>query len=181
MKLLFLPVILMVVIFSSCSGDDDIIDRISTLNDIPADAELSIDYLPVNLFEIPIEQNLDLRQLIKDQLGVDGTLNQVKDVELDAMVIELISADNRDNFDFLDSVILGVRTDDLAYMEVASLDEVPTGVTSIDLNTVNDFYIDEYAKSETLKLVVKFKSTQDVYNLSIKLKMKFDAQIDPSL
>ncbi|MGO3182710.1 MAG: hypothetical protein ACTIJ9_07755 [Aequorivita sp.] len=180
-KFLFLPLLLIIILVSSCSSDDDVIDRLRTLNDIPANADLSIDYLPINIFAIPIEQSLDLRQLIEDELGTDEVLNQVKEVELDNLVIDLVSADNQDNFDFLDSVTLGIRTDDLPYKEVATLDDVPSGETSLDMNTINDLYIDEYAKSETLKLVVKFKSTQDAVNLNIKMKMEFDAKLDPSL
>lgn len=180
-KLLFLPVILMTLFFSSCSEDDDVIDRLRTLDDIPANAEVSIDYLPINIFEIPIEQSLDLRQLIENEIGTDEVLNQVKEVELDNMTLELVSADDQDNFDFLESVTLGIRTDDLPYSEVATLDNVPAGVTSMDLNTIDGMYIDEYAKSETLKLVIRFKSTQDASNLNVKLKMEFDAKLDPSL
>ncbi|WP_026450288.1 hypothetical protein [Aequorivita capsosiphonis] len=180
-KFLFLPVVLITILFSSCSSDDDVIDRLRTLNDIPANADLSIDYLPINIFEIPVEKSLDLRQLIEDELGTDEVLNQVKEIELDDMVIDLVSADDQDNFDFLDSVTLGIKTDDLPYKEVATIDNVPTEVTNLDLNTIDDLYIDEYAKSETLKLVIKFKSTQDAVNLNIKLKMKFDAKLDPSL
>lgn len=180
-KFLFLPVVLITILFSSCSSDDDVIDRLRTLNDIPANADISIEYLPINIFEIPIEKSLDLKQLIEDELGTDEVLNQVKEVELDNLVIDFVSADDQENFDFLDSVTLGIRTDDLPYKEVANLDKVPTGVTSLDLNTMDDLYIDEYAKSETLKLVIKFKSTQDAVNLDIKMKMKFGAKLDPSL
>ena len=97
------------------------------------------------------------------------------------MVIELVSADNQDNFDFLESVTLGIRTDDLPYKEVATLDNIPSGLINLDLNTAEGVYIDEYAKSESLKLVIKFKSTQDAVNLNLRLKMKFDAKLDPSL
>lgn len=180
-KLFFLPVVLLTLIFGSCSSDDDIIDRLRTLNDIPANAEINIAYLPINIFAIPIETSLDLKQLIEDELGTDEVLNQVKEIELDDMVIELVSADDQENFDFLQSVTLGIKTDDLPYKEVARLDEVPTGVTSLDMNTLDGVYIDDYAKSDNLKLVIKFRSTGDATDLSLKMKMKFDAKLDPSL
>lgn len=180
-KFLFFPLILVTILFASCSSDDDIIDRLRTLNDIPANADLSIDYLPINIFAIPLETGIDLKQLIENELGSDEVLNQVKEIELDDMVIELVSADNQDNFDFLESVTLGIRTDDFPYKEVATLDNIPSGLTNLDLNTADGVYIDEYAKSESLKLVIKFKSTQDAVNLNLRLKMKFDAKLDPSL
>ena len=180
-KLLAVPVILIILFLSSCSKDDDVIDRLRTLDDIPANADLSINYLPINIFEIPIEQSLDLRQLIENELGTDEVLNQVKEVELDDMTLELVSADDQDNFNFLESVTLGIVTDDLPYSEVSTLYNVPTGITSMILNTIDGVYIDEYAKSETLKLVIKFKSTQDASNLNVRLKMKFDAKITPSI
>lgn len=183
-KFLFLPLILITILFGSCSKDDsvdDVIDRLRTLNDIPATADLAIEYLPINIFAIPIETSLDLKQLIENELGTDEVLNQVKEVELDELIIDLVSADDQENFDFLESVTLGIKTDDLPYKEVATLENVPTGVTSFDLNTMDELFIDDYAKSETLKLVIKFKSTQDAVNLNIKMKMKFDAKLDPSL
>lgn len=180
-KLLVLPVILFTILFSSCSSDDDVLDRLRTLNDIPANADIELEYLPINIFEIPIETSIDLRALLENELGTDEALNQVKDIELDDMDIELISADDQENFDFIDSVTLGIRTNDLDYKEVATLDDIPTGLTTLDLNTTDDLYIDDYAKSESLKLVIKFKSTQDATNIKLKLKMKFDAKLDPSL
>lgn len=180
-SLLFLPVVLMTILTSSCSSDDDVIDRLTKITDIPANADLSIDYLPINLFEIPIEQNLNLRQLIYDELGSDEALDQVKEVELEDMSIELLSADDQENFDFIESVTLGVRTDELPYKEVATLENIPSGVSILDLETTDDLYVDDYAKSENMKLVIKLKSVEDAYNLDLKLRMKFDAKLDPSL
>lgn len=180
-SLLFLPVVLMTILMSSCSSDDDVVDRLTKITDIPANADLSIDYLPINLFEIPIEQNLNLRQLIDDELGSDEALDQVKEVELEDMSIELLSADDQENFDFIESVTLGVRTDELPYKEVATLENIPSGVSILDLKTTDDLYVDDYAKSENMKLVIKFKSVEDAYNLDLKLRMEFDAKLDPSL
>jgi hypothetical protein len=180
-KLSLLPLFLFISLIYSCSETDAILDKLRTINDIPATADLSIAYLPINLFEIPLEKTLNLRQIIEDELGSDEVLNQVKEIELDDLSIDLISADNQENFDFLDSVTLGIETENLPYVEIANLDVVPTGVTTMDLETTNDLHIDEYAKSENLKLVVRFKSTQDARNLEIRLRMKFDAKLDPSL
>ncbi|MBW2961219.1 hypothetical protein [Mesonia aestuariivivens] len=178
---LFLPVLFMTILFSSCSDDDDVVDRLRTISDIPINAEVSIDYLPINIFEIPVEKDLDLRQLIENELGTDETLDQVEEVELDDMDIVLVSANDQENFDFINSVTLGIRTDDLEYKEVATLDEIPSGATTLDLNTIDGVFIDEYAKSESLKLVIKFESTEDASNLNLNLKMQFDAKLDPSL
>lgn len=51
----------------------------------------------------------------------------------------------------------------------------------MDLETTDDLYVDDYAKSENMKLVIKLKSVEDAYNLDLKLRMKFDAKLDPSL
>lgn len=180
-SLLFLPFILLTVLVSSCSSDDDVVDRLTKITDIPVNADLSLEYLPINLFEIPIEKELNLRQLIDDELGSDQALDQVKEVELEDMSLELLSADDQENFDFIESVTLGVRTDDLPYKEVATLDNVPSGVSILDLNPTDDLYVDDYAKSNSMKLVVKFKSIEDANNLNLKLRMEFDAKLDPSL
>ncbi|WP_417886193.1 hypothetical protein [Zunongwangia sp.] len=182
-KLLFLPVLLLGILFTACSDDDnvdDVVDRIRTIDDIPVSANASIDYLPINPLEIPIETDVNLRDALEDKTGTDETIDQVEDIELDDLSIELVSADEQENFDFVNSVTLGVRTDDLEYKEIAHLDEVPEGQTSIELETTED-YVDEYAKSESLKLVVKFESTDDANNLEVKLNMEFDAKLDPSL
>ena len=72
MKKIFslLPVFLMPIFLTSCSDDDDVVDRLRTISDVPASAEVSVDYLPINVFEIPVETDLDLRQLIEDELGL---------------------------------------------------------------------------------------------------------------
>ena len=183
MKKIFslLPVFLMTIFLTSCSDDDDVVDRLRTISDVPASAEVSVDYLPINVFEIPVETDLDLRQLIEDELGTDEALNQVKEIELDDMDIVLMSAEDQENFDFVNSLTLGIRTDDLDYKEVAFLDEIPSGATTLDLNTLDDVFIDDYAKSESLKLVVQFESTEDATDLNLNMEMEFDAKLDPSL
>lgn len=136
--------------------------------------------MPINIFEIPVETDVDLREALEEETGTDETIDQVEEIQLDNLNINLVSADDQENFDFVNSVTLGVRTDNLEYMEIAHLDEVPTGKTTIDLTTT-ETYVDEYAKSENLKLVVQFESTEDANNLEIRLDMEFDAKIDPSL
>ena len=50
----------------------------------------------------------------------------------------------------------------------------------IELSTTDE-YVDDYAKSESLKLVVQFESVEDANNLEIRLDMEFDAKVNPSL
>ena len=97
------------------------------------------------------------------------------------MDIVFLNAEDQENFDFVNSVTLGIRTDDLDYKEVAFLDEIPSGATTLDLNTLDDVFIDDYAKSESLKLVVQFESTEDATDLNLNMEMEFDAKLDPSL
>ena len=179
-KYLFLALTITGLSVSSCSDDDNIIDRIRTIDDIPVSVDASIDYLPINPFEIPVETDVNLRGALENETGVDNTIDQVEDIQLDDLEIELVSADDQDNFDFINSVTLGVRTDDLEYKEIASLNSVPTGQTVIELETTDD-YLDEYAKSTSLKLVVKFDSTEDANNLKVRLNLELEAKIDPSL
>lgn len=179
-KLLVLPAMILSLVFTSCSDDDDVIDNIRTISDIPVTENVSIDYLPINLFEIPIETDLNVKQAIEDELSTDEALNQVEEIELDDLKITLVNADDQSNFDFVNSVKLGVRTDELEYLEVANLESIPSGETVINLETTNT-YVDEYVKSENLKLVVEFESTEDANNLELELDMEFDAKLDPSL
>ena len=181
-KFFLLPILFLGLFLGSCSDDDveEVVDRIRTIDDIPGSETASVDYLPINLFEIPIETDVNLRQALEDETGTDETIDQVEDIELDDLDITLVSADDQENFDFVNSVTLGVRTDELTYKEIAHLDEVPTGQTTIELSTTDE-YLDDYAKSESLKLVIKFESTEDANNLEVRLDMEFDAKIDPSL
>ncbi|MDT0293843.1 hypothetical protein ACFQ3R_10675 [Mesonia ostreae] len=179
-KFLFLPVVLMTILFSSCSDDDDVVDRLRTIDDIPVSVEETVSYLPINVFDFPIETDVDLRGAIEDELGTDEALDQVDEIELDNMALELVSADDQENFDFIDSVTISVRTNGLDIKQVASLDNVPEGATRIELNTTDDF-VDEYAKSDDLKLIIQFTSTEDANNITVKMDMEFDAKLDPSL
>ena len=181
-RIFLLPVLFLGLLLGSCNDDDaeDVVDRIRTIDDIPVSETATIDYLPINIFEVPVETDIDLRQALEDETGTDETINQVEEIQLDDLDITLVSADDQENFDFVNSVTLGVRTDELEYKEIAHLDEVPTGKTMIELSTTDD-YLDNYAKSESLKLVVKFESTEDANNLEVRLDMEFDAKIDPSL
>ncbi|TXK71062.1 hypothetical protein [Mesonia sp. HuA40] len=178
-KLLFLPLLIFSLFFSACS-DDDVIDRIRTINDIPVSVNKTVDYLPINAFNFPIETSINLRAELEKELGTDEAINQVEEIELDDIDIVLVSADDQNNFDFVDSVTLSVRKDGLDIMQVASLDNVPKGVERISLNTT-DAYLDEYISSEDLKLIVQFTSTEDANNITVTLDMEFDAKVNPSL
>tara|TARA_B100001146_G_scaffold59533_1_gene52402 strand:+ start:160 stop:723 length:564 start_codon:yes stop_codon:yes gene_type:complete len=181
-KFFLLPILFVSLFLGSCSDDDveEVVDRIRTIDDIPVSETASVDYLPINIFEIPIETDVNLRQALEDETGTDETIEQVEEIQLDDLDITLVSADDQENFDFVNSVTLGVRTDDLEYMEIAHLDEVPSGQTMIELSTTDE-YVDDYAKSESLKLVVQFESVEDANNLEIRLDMEFDAKVNPSL
>ncbi len=179
-KLLILPAIILSLIFTSCSDDDDVIDRIRTISDIPVTENVSIDYLPINLFEIPVETDLNVKQAIEAELNTDEALNQVEEIELDDLKITLVNADDQENFDFINSVKLGVRTADLEYLQVGQLESIPSGQTVLNLETT-DAYVDDYVKSDDLKLVIEFESTEDANNLELQLDMEFDAKLDPSL
>ncbi|TQD36314.1 hypothetical protein [Haloflavibacter putidus] len=179
-KLLILPAIILSLIFTSCSDDDDVIDRIRTISDIPVTENVNIDYLPINLFEIPVETDLNVKQAIEAELNTDEALDQVEEIELDDLKITLVNADDQTNFDFVNSVKLGVRTADLEYLQVGQLETIPSGETVLNLETT-DAYVDEYVKSDDLKLVIEFESTEDANNLELQLDMEFDAKLDPSL
>ncbi len=179
-KLLILPAIILSLIFTSCSDDDDVIDRIRTISDIPVTENVNIDYLPINLFEIPVETDLNVKQAIEAELNTDEALNQVEEIELDDLKITLVNADDQTNFDFVNSVKLGVRTADLEYLQVGQLETIPSGETVLNLETT-DAYVDDYVKSDDLKLVIEFESTEDANNLELQLDMEFDAKLDPSL
>ncbi|WP_121666645.1 hypothetical protein [Mesonia aquimarina] len=181
-RIFLLPALFLGLIFTSCSEDDveDAVDQIRTIDNISVSETASIEYLPANIFEIPVETELNLRGALEDETGSDETIDQVEDIQLDDLDISLLSADDQENFDFVNSVTLGLRTDNLEYLEVASTDNIPSGSTTIDLTTT-DQYLDEYAKSESLMLVIQFESTEDANNLEVELDMEFEAKINPSL
>ena len=102
-KFFLLPILFLGLFLGSCSDDDveEVVDRIRTIDDIPVSETASVDYLPINLFEIPIETDVNLRQALEDETGTDETIDQVEDIELDDLDITLVSADDQENFDFV--------------------------------------------------------------------------------
>jgi len=74
----------------------------------------------------------------------------VKDIRLEAMHLTITSPAG-ETFDFLKSIHLDISTNSSNEVELAFLDNVPVGVSAIDLQTT-DARLDTYVKSSSYRL-----------------------------
>ncbi len=170
-KLLLLLGSLVVILFSSC---DDELGGLGTIDDLQVEKEMLIPYLPVT--DTTVVQSVSLVDAIENGLGSDQTLGQVEKVQIDAVHIDFLSANNQENFDFLEYANMGVQTSALEYLNIASIDSVVPGSTALDLTT-GELYIDDYAMSDTLELVWGAKSYEPVDSLKVKTKITFSVKL----
>lgn len=102
----------------------------------------------------------------------------VKDVSLNKLTLTIADPAN-ENFDFLRSIEIYLSSEKAGETKIAYMDEVPKGVTSIELKSTNA-KLDQYIKGETYtirtKAVVGKPITRDI---SIKAAMRFKVTADP--
>lgn len=166
-----LSVVLFSIFLFSCEKTKD---EIRSFEGVPVSTEIELDYLPLNVFDFPTPPiGLNLREAIDNKIGTNNTIDMVEDIKLSMMNLELLNADDHANFDFLDKVKIILKTDALEEKLVAWNESIEDGKTNIDLETTNDF-IDNYAKSENLKIIIQYTNNDDVYNLKVKVNMKLD-------
>ncbi|GAB2962329.1 hypothetical protein GCM10027048_33520 [Hymenobacter coalescens] len=106
--------------------------------------------------------------------------NLVKDVKLDELTLA-IEGPAGANFDFLESVSFYISTDAQGTdkVKMASLTNVPRGVTTIRLET-NDTKMDKYLKAQTYALTVEptFRGAT-TQSTNMRINYKFKVTADP--
>jgi hypothetical protein len=108
----------------------------------------------------------------------DTRADLVKDIKLDRIDLTAVSPAGRD-FNFLKSVKVFISTTASNEIALASIDNVPMDVTTVELTPTNA-KLDEYVKASSYKLrteiVTRETLTQDV---DVKVSMDFKVTADP--
>ncbi len=170
-KLLLLGAAFLIIFASSC---DKVLDKLGQIDGLKIEQGLKISYLPVG--DTVVTEGTSLRKAIEGNLKLGETIDQIEKVTIDSLYVEFIGADDQENFDFLDHAGMAIQADSLNQVDIASINSVPEGATSLVLNT-NELYIDDYAKADSLTLHWNFKSTEAVNNLKINTTIIFSVKL----
>ncbi|UOB16093.1 hypothetical protein [Abyssalbus ytuae] len=178
MKISKLLTLITMILFavSSCDETEEIIDNITTISGIEASEDVELAFIPLNTVGYGITTDMDLRAVLKEETGVDGTLDAVKEIKLTGLNMEAIAPEDS-NFDFLDEVTLYVKTDTEEKKMIAYASDIEKGQDKIILTTTNDT-LDAYAKSENLELIVEYKSNSTEINRTVRFNMTFEAKVN---
>jgi hypothetical protein len=104
--------------------------------------------------------------------------DKVKDVSLNKLTLSITDPAGQ-NFDFLQSIELFISTDANDQVRLAYLDQVPRGVSSIELTSTNA-KLDKYLKAATYTLTTKAQLAQPISrNVTVKAESRFKVTADP--
>ena len=102
----------------------------------------------------------------------------VKDVKLDRLTLT-ITDPSAENFDFLQSISLYISTNQSDRILLASLDNVPTGVSSIQLTPTGQ-KLDKYVKASSYTLSTEAKIRKPISrDITIRSDSRFKVTADP--
>ena len=102
----------------------------------------------------------------------------VKDVSLTRLTLT-ITDPATENFDFLKTIKIYIGTDENDKVLLASLDNVPTGVSTIELNS-NHSKLDKYIKAPTYTLFTEVTLRSSIAKeLSVRADSRFKVTADP--
>jgi hypothetical protein len=104
--------------------------------------------------------------------------NLVKDVSLKKLTLTIIDPAT-ENFNFLKSITIYIGTDQNDKVPLATLDNVPTGVTTIELISHNS-KLDKFIKASSYTLYTQVTLRSNVTNeLTVRADSKFKVTADP--
>jgi hypothetical protein len=104
--------------------------------------------------------------------------NLVKDVSLKSLTLT-ITDPAAENFNFLESITISIGTDQNDKVPLASLDNVPTGVSTIQLISSNA-KLDKYIKASSYTLYTEVTIRSNVTKeLTVRADSKFKVTADP--
>ncbi|AIZ62582.1 hypothetical protein PK28_00780 [Hymenobacter sp. DG25B] len=102
----------------------------------------------------------------------------VKNVSLDKLTLT-ITDPNSQNFDFLKRIEISISAKDLPEIKLASLDQVPTGVKSIQLVS-SGAKLDNYIKAESYTLTTKAEIQKPIsQDITVRSDSRFKVTADP--
>lgn len=132
-----------------------------------------------SLVTIPIISPVDVPVNSEESFEQNNTrANLVKEVVLQNLTLT-ITDPATDNFNFLKSISISIGTDQNDKVEIASLDSVPLGVSTIQLKPKN-IKLDKYIKASnyTLYTAARIRSSIN-HDLTVKADSKFKVTADP--
>lgn len=102
----------------------------------------------------------------------------VKNVSLNRLTLSITDPSSQ-NFDFLRRIEIYISTDQNDQVLLASLDQVPTGVSSISLTPTNAV-LDKYLKASSYTLTTKAEIGRPIsQNITVRADTRFKVTADP--
>ena len=104
--------------------------------------------------------------------------DKVKDVSLNRLNLTITDPSGQ-NFDFLQKIEIFIKTNANDEIRLVYLDQVPQGVSSIDLTSTNA-QLDKYLKSPTYTLTTKAQLAQPISrDVMVRAESRFKVTADP--
>lgn len=168
--LFLLPLFLL--FFFSC-------DKVDQLLSFEIDSTQNITIPATGLINTPVIAPVPATVSSQETFKNNNTAaNLVKDVRLSKLTLT-ITDPAAENFNFLKTIKIYIGTDQSDKVLLASLDNVPTGVSSIELVSGNE-KLDKYIKAESYTLYTEVTLKSSVANeLTVRADSKFKVTADP--
>ncbi|GGG38120.1 hypothetical protein [Hymenobacter glacieicola] len=173
-KILFLTPLLVVLAFlSSC----DKLDKLLTFYIEDSQSVKIASAFPIGQVVplTPIAVTTRSDEKFKNE---NTSANLVKDVKLDRLTLS-ITDPSSENFDFLQSITIYISTDSNDKILLASLDNVPTGVNTLQLTPTSQ-KLDKYVKASSYTLSTEAKIRKPISrDITIRTDSRFKVTADP--
>ncbi len=173
-KLLFLaPLFLALMVLASCEKLDKLLTfYIEDTQSVKVSGAFPIgQVVPLT----PVSVTTRSEEKFKNE---NTNANLVKDVKLDRLTLT-ISDPNSENFDFLQSISIYISTDQNDKILLASQDNVPMGVNTIQLTPTTQ-KLDKYVKASSYTLSTEAKIRKPISrDITIRTDSRFKVTADP--
>ncbi|WP_139925299.1 hypothetical protein [Hymenobacter sp. DG01] len=173
-KILFLlPALLMLAVLTSC----DKIDKLLTFYIEDSQSVKIASSFPLGQIVplTPIAVTTRSDEKFKNE---NTSANLVKDVKLDRLTLA-ITDPSSENFDFLQSIDIYISTDQNDKVLLASADNIPTGVNTVQLTPTTQ-KLDKYVKASSYTLSTTAKIRKPISrDITIRTDSRFKVTADP--
>ncbi|MCA8833214.1 hypothetical protein [Hymenobacter pini] len=173
-KILFLaPVLIVLAFLSSC----DKLDKLLTFYIEDSQSVKIASAFPVGqvvpLTPISVPTRSD--EKFKNE---NTSANLVKDVKLDRLTLT-VTDPSTENFDFLQSISIYISTDNNDRILLASQDNIPTGVNTLQLTPTKE-KLDKYVKASSYTLSTEARIRKPISrDITIRTDSRFKVTADP--
>ena len=172
MKQLRLLLPLLLLLFVSCEKINDLLTfEITSSETIKIPASGLIDAPLIAPVPVPVNSQQSFE-------NNNTKADLVRDVRLVKLTLTIVDP-AAENFDFLDNIRIYIGTSGEDRILLASLDEVPTGVSTIDLVSANA-QLDNYLKASSYTLYTEVGLRSNVaHELTVQADSRFQVTADP--